>query len=64
VNFKREGVSRESSFVRGQWRDTYHYALLREEWKETKNTDKNHVNRNSSWFCGKVIAELKEISKK
>jgi len=36
VGFKKEGVSRKSSFVRGQWRDEYHYAILREEWKEPK----------------------------
>ena len=36
VGFKREGVSRKSSFVRGQWRDEYHYGILREEWKEPK----------------------------
>ncbi len=32
VGFKKEGVSRKSSFVRGEWRDEYHYAILREEW--------------------------------
>jgi RimJ/RimL family protein N-acetyltransferase len=36
VGFKMEGVSRESSFVRGQWRDECHYSILREEWKEPK----------------------------
>jgi ribosomal-protein-alanine N-acetyltransferase len=36
VGFKREGVSRKSSFVRGQWRDECHYNILREEWKEPK----------------------------
>ena len=36
VGFKNEGISRKSSFVRGQWRDECHYALLREEWKEPK----------------------------
>jgi ribosomal-protein-alanine N-acetyltransferase len=36
VGFKREGVSRRSSFVRGQWRDEYNYSILREEWKEPK----------------------------
>jgi len=34
VGFKKEGVSRKSSFVRGQWRDEHHYGILREEWKE------------------------------
>jgi len=36
AGFKKEGVSRKSSFVRGQWRDEYNYAILREEWKEPK----------------------------
>jgi len=36
VGFKKEGVSRKSSFVRGQWRDEHHYSILREEWKEPK----------------------------
>jgi RimJ/RimL family protein N-acetyltransferase len=36
VGFKREGVSRKSSFVRGQWRDEYHYSILREEWKKPR----------------------------
>lgn len=36
VGFKNEGVSRKSSFVRGQWRDEYHYCILREEWKKPK----------------------------
>jgi len=29
--FKREGVLRESGFVRGAWRDVVVYGLLREE---------------------------------
>jgi ribosomal-protein-alanine N-acetyltransferase len=36
VGFKKEGVSRKSSFVRGQWRDEHHYSILREEWKKPK----------------------------
>jgi ribosomal-protein-alanine N-acetyltransferase len=36
AGFKKEGVSRKSSFVRGQWRDEYNYAILRDEWKEPK----------------------------
>ena len=36
AGFKKEGVSRKSSFVRGQWRDEYHYGILREEWKQPK----------------------------
>ena len=29
--------------------------------ESTKNTNKNHLNRHSFWFCGKVIAELSEF---
>jgi RimJ/RimL family protein N-acetyltransferase len=36
VGFKKEGVARKSSFVRGQWRDEYRYSILREEWKEPR----------------------------
>jgi RimJ/RimL family protein N-acetyltransferase len=36
VGFKKEGVSRKSSFVRGQWRDECLYSILREEWKEPR----------------------------
>jgi ribosomal-protein-alanine N-acetyltransferase len=36
MDFKKEGVSRKISFVRGQWRDECHYSILREEWKEPK----------------------------
>lgn len=36
VGFRKEGVSRKSSFVRGKWRDECHYGILREEWKEPK----------------------------
>lgn len=36
AGFKREGVSRKSSFVRGQWRDQCQYSILREEWKEPR----------------------------
>jgi len=36
VDFEKEGISRKGNFVRGEWRDEYHYAILREEWKEPK----------------------------
>ena len=31
AGFKKEGVSRKSNFVRGQWRDAYVYSILRED---------------------------------
>jgi RimJ/RimL family protein N-acetyltransferase len=36
AGFKKEGVVRKSSFVRGEWRDRCLYSILREEWKEPK----------------------------
>ena len=36
VGFKREGTLRKNFFVRGEWRDTYLYDILKEEWKEPK----------------------------
>jgi RimJ/RimL family protein N-acetyltransferase len=36
VGFKKEGVVRKSSFVKGEWRDRYLFSILREEWKEPK----------------------------
>jgi len=34
--FKKEGTIRKSEFIRGEWRDTILYSILREEWKEPK----------------------------
>ena len=36
VGFKKEGTLRKSFFMRGEWRDSYIYSILREEWKEPK----------------------------
>jgi RimJ/RimL family protein N-acetyltransferase len=36
VGFKTEGTLRKNFFVRGEWRNTYLYSILREEWKEPK----------------------------
>ena len=36
VGFKKEGTLRKSLFIRGEWRDTFLYSILREEWKEPK----------------------------
>ena len=36
VGFKKEGTLRKNFFRRGEWRDTYLYSILREEWKEPK----------------------------
>ena len=34
--FKREGIIRKDSFIRGEWRDSCLYSILREEWKGPK----------------------------
>ncbi len=34
--FTKEGVLRKSFFVRGEWRDSWIYSILREEWKKPK----------------------------
>jgi RimJ/RimL family protein N-acetyltransferase len=44
VGFRKEGASRKSSFVRGQWRDECHYSILREEWKEPKMLTKPTIH--------------------
>ncbi|NWG11492.1 GNAT family N-acetyltransferase [Candidatus Bathyarchaeota archaeon] len=36
ADFKKEGVIRKGSFVRGQWADEYLYGILREDWKGPK----------------------------
>ena len=36
AGFKNEGTLRKSFFMRGEWRDSYIYSILREEWKEPK----------------------------
>lgn len=36
VGFKKEGVLRRSMFIRGEWRDSWIYSILREEWKNPK----------------------------
>jgi ribosomal-protein-alanine N-acetyltransferase len=34
--FKKEGIFRKEYFVRGEWRDSCTFSILREEWKEPK----------------------------
>ena len=36
VGFKKEGIMRKRSFVRGQWTDMLIFSILREEWKEPR----------------------------
>ncbi len=36
VGFRREGIMRKRSFIRGEWTDITLYSILREEWKEPR----------------------------
>jgi [ribosomal protein S5]-alanine N-acetyltransferase len=36
---RREGCFRRKSFIKGEWRDDYHYAILREEWEGKIKTE-------------------------
>jgi ribosomal-protein-alanine N-acetyltransferase len=36
AGFKKEGTVRKSYFVRGEWRDTFLYSILRAEWGRPK----------------------------
>ena len=36
AGFKKEGTFRKEYFVRGEWRDSCIFAILREDWKEPK----------------------------
>jgi RimJ/RimL family protein N-acetyltransferase len=36
VGFKKEGTFRKEYFVRGEWRDSCTYSILREEWQEPR----------------------------
>ena len=36
AGFSKEGNMRKCDFSRGEWRDSYLYSILREEWKEPK----------------------------
>ena len=36
TGFKKEGAMRRYLFIRGEWRDTCLYSIIREDWKEPK----------------------------
>jgi len=36
AGFTKEGAMRKYLFLSGEWRDTYLYSIIREEWKEPK----------------------------
>jgi RimJ/RimL family protein N-acetyltransferase len=40
ASFKKEGISRKSMFIRGEWQDLFLYSILREEWKKPKRLTK------------------------
>ncbi len=35
---RREGLFKKKSFIKGEWRDDLHYAILREEWEARRTT--------------------------
>ncbi len=41
VGFRREGVMRKRSFIRGEWTDIVLLSILREEWKKPKILTRN-----------------------
>jgi len=36
VGFRKEGIMRKRTFIRGEWTDMVLFSILREEWKEPK----------------------------
>jgi RimJ/RimL family protein N-acetyltransferase len=36
AGFKKEGTIRKSYFAKGEWKDTFLFSILREEWKEPR----------------------------
>ena len=36
AGFKKEGIIRKNSFIRGEWKDGCLFSIIREEWKEPK----------------------------
>jgi RimJ/RimL family protein N-acetyltransferase len=36
IGMRREGLRREDEWLRGEWRDSYLYAILEQEWRSSK----------------------------
>jgi ribosomal-protein-alanine N-acetyltransferase len=36
AGFTKEGLIRKSLFIKGEWKDSFLYSILREEWKEPR----------------------------
>jgi RimJ/RimL family protein N-acetyltransferase len=45
AGFKEEGTMRKCFFSRGEFRDAHLYSILREEWEEPKDIDKNALKK-------------------
>jgi RimJ/RimL family protein N-acetyltransferase len=43
AGFKKEGIMRNSGFIRGEWKDGCLYSITREEWKEPKILTKSYT---------------------
>jgi len=54
ADFTKEGTLRKVGYVGGEPTDAYIYSILKEEWKEPKNTHKNRKNdtNSSARVCG------------
>jgi RimJ/RimL family protein N-acetyltransferase len=42
AGFTREGLVRKSVFIKGEWKDSFLFSILREEWKEPRILTKTH----------------------
>jgi RimJ/RimL family protein N-acetyltransferase len=45
VGFRKEGITRKRSYVRGEWEDLVIFSILREEWKKPKILTKTVQHR-------------------
>jgi len=48
--FKKEGIIRKLSFIRGKWRDIALFGILREEWKEPRILTEKQLHNKSTPF--------------
>lgn len=42
AGFTKEGLIRKSIFIKGEWKDSFLYSILREEWKQLGILTKTH----------------------
>ncbi len=56
--FRKEGVIRRSFFFNGEYRDQALYSILREEWREPKDADKNNLKVLTTFSAGNIPCRL------